>query len=151
MRISTVLAALGAFAALLPACGGKVVVDGGGAGAGGSTTTVTVASATGTSGSGADCSALLQDFEAKLGNAQTCNPTVNSEQCTGAVVIDDTCNCQVVAAGPSPEAVSASKLAHDTWVAAGCGPFECDHCPSPPPAPWHCDPVTNLCVPSIFN
>ena len=83
-RISTVLAALGACAALLSACGGKVVVDGGGAGAGGSaTTTVTVASTTGTGGSSADCSALVQDFNARLGDAQTCDPTVNSEQCTG--------------------------------------------------------------------
>jgi hypothetical protein len=156
MRTSMILAALGAGAALLSACGGKVVVDGAFAGGGGSTTAETVTGATstgatGTGGGNPECAGLLQDFQAKLAGAQTCNPTVNSEQCTGAVVVDDTCNCQVVAAGLSPEAVSASQLAHDAWVAAGCGPFNCDHCPPPPPAAWHCDPVTNLCTSSNFN
>jgi hypothetical protein len=151
LRTSTLLAALGAGAALLSACGGKVVVDGLGAGAGGSTTTVAATAATGTGGGSADCAALLQDFQARLATAQTCNPTIDSEQCTGAVVVDDTCDCPVVAAGSSPEAVSASTLAHDAWIAAGCGPFDCDHCPPPPPAAWHCDPVTNLCTSSNFN
>jgi hypothetical protein len=143
-----------ALAALLGACGGKVVVDGVGAGGGGSTTVTsatTGVAATGAGGGSADCAALLQDFQTKLDVALTCNPAIDMAQCTGAAVVADTCDCQLVAGESSPEAVSASQLAHDAWVAAGCGPFDCDNCPPGPSTPWQCDALSNRCTPSIFN
>jgi hypothetical protein len=145
------LAAIGAGAALLSACGGKVVVDGSGAGGADATTASTgvataTAAATGAGGGGA-CAALLSDFQAKIAAAQTCNPSIEVAQCTGASTTLDPCDCLLVIALPGP-AADAAMQAHDAWVAAGCGPFLCDHCPPDPQAGWHCDPITQGCVPS---
>ncbi len=140
------LAAIGAGAALLSACGGKVVVDGSGAGGADATTASTgLATATGTGGS--TCAALLSDFQAKIATAQACDPTIDMPQCTGASTSLDPCDCLLVIALPGPAASEATQ-AHDAWVAAGCGPFLCDHCPPDPQAGWHCDPITQRCIPS---
>jgi hypothetical protein len=159
-RSFATVAALCTGAALLAACGGKVVVDAAGAGGGnvvvgasgsggGSSTTATTGTGTGTGAGGAGgCAALLLDFGMKLDAAQACNPALSSPQCTGMSIVTDACGCQEVAGEGHPEAINASQLAYGNWTFAGCGPYACESCPPPPQAPWYCDPTSGRCVPT---
>jgi hypothetical protein len=142
------------------ACGGKVVVDGGGTpGEGGSggtsaTTTVTapssVAVTVGVGGAGG-CDGLQADAVATLAAAQACNPALSVPQCSGITTTVDLCGCPVDANNSSFQAAQLANMAFSTWVSAGCGPFACDTCPPPPDSPWECDPNESICKPVIFK
>lgn len=143
----------GSLATLLVACGGKVVVDGGGTGeggAGGTTATTTAITSVGPGGVGGagGCAGLEADLAAKLAAAQACNPALSVPQCSGAVTTIDTCGCSVVANDSNAPGAQLATTAFETWVDAGCGPFNCAVCPPPPSSPWYCDPTTAVCLPA---
>lgn len=161
------LAALCAGAALLAACGGKVVVDASGAGGNSVAVSATgvggssvVVGATGVGGSGGFttaatgaggaewCSALFNDLVNKVDAAQACNPALSSPQCSGVSVVMDVCGCEVVANEKSPETAKLSLIAYEDWTLAGCGPYACESCPPPPQSPWYCDPKSEKCLPA---
>ena len=147
------------------ACGGKAVVDSttssGSGGEGGThpsttsstpTGSTTSSTPTGSTTSTSDpCDALQADLEAKLQQALACNPMLSVEQCTGELVVYDTCGCVLAANALAPNLAQAANLAYQAWVAAGCGPWDCAWCPPEPPSPWFCsaDPSgqTGQCEP----
>jgi len=146
------------FTSLLMACGGKVVVESGGTpgegGAGGTSTTGTTTpssqvSAGGTGGASNACSGLQADVTATLAAAQACNPTINVPQCSGTNTAIDLCGCPVVANDSAFSAAQLESMAFNTWVSAGCGPFNCLTCPPPPSSPWFCDPTEAVCKPAF--
>ncbi|APR76237.1 Hypothetical protein A7982_01584 [Minicystis rosea] len=134
--------------ALVAACGGKVVVDVDGAAGGGlpePTTGVGASTSSGTAGAGG-CDELGAILESAVFAAQTCNPVLSVQQCSGKVVIHDGCGCELAANETKPGAAMAAISAFDTWVAAGCGPVPCLLCPPPPSSePWFCNPATSQC------
>lgn len=156
------LTALAASFALV-ACGGKVVVDQGTTpGSGGSTTSTTttgLGALTGTGGDGGGsvgggggaggCDGLYAAFDAQLSEAQACNPALSTIQCSGKVTTVDACGCEVAANDMSFGAAQNASSAFMSWVAAGCGPYECFGCPPPPgSSTWFCDPNTSQCQPT---
>lgn len=168
LRLPALLAA--ALTSTLVACNSKVIVDGsntpgdGGGGAGGTggaggvaTTSVTTTSvtsgvtvsSTAATGGPDECTSLEQDLVAKVAAAQACDPTISSLQCSGAVIVNDLCGCEVAANEKTPAAAQSANLAFKTWVGAGCGPFACLICPPPPPSPWYCDPTSLVCKPAF--
>lgn len=154
----TALLAL-SFTSLLVACGGKVVVDGGGTpgegGAGGTSTTSTSSPssqvATGAGGSSDACAGLQADATATLAAAQACNPAISAPQCSGSNVTTDLCGCPVVANDSAFSAAQLANMAFKTWVSAGCGPFNCFTCPPPPSSSWFCDPTEAICKPAFLD
>lgn len=150
------VAALCTGAALLAACGGKVVVDA--SGSGGSSVAVSTTSvggsvsvtavATGAGGAGG-CSDMFDDLLQRLDAAQACNPALSSPQCSGMSVVTDVCGCPVVANEKSPETAKLALLAYEDWTLAGCGPYACESCPPPPQSPWYCDPMSERCLPAF--
>jgi hypothetical protein len=135
-------------ASMLVACGGKVVVDAGGAtGGGGAASTSTSSVGVGGVGGAGGCEGLQADLQAKVAAAQACNPALSVPQCSGALVVTDTCGCLVVANDGSAMAAQIANLAFDAWVGAGCGPYPCTLCPPGPPSPWYCDPTDSVCKP----
>lgn len=146
-------------ASLLAACGGKVVVDAedtpGTGGTAATTSSVgtggigtSVASST-TSGGNVKCSGLQEDVEATVTAAQACNPAFSSPQCSGSLTVTDVCGCVVVANEKTPQAAQLAAKAFNTWVGAGCGPFQCESCPPGPDSPWFCDPTFKICRPAF--
>ncbi len=139
---------MGLSAILVVACGGKVFFDpgtvGGAGGAGGG--------AGGAGGGGDLCELLGADLQAKLKEAQACNPLLSVLQCSADAIVLDSCGCEQAANQLSPIAVEAARDAFDTWVAAGCGPFDCFSCPPPPSSTtWFCDPAESSCVPGVVT
>lgn len=145
------------FTSLLIACGGKVVVDGGGTsgegGAGGTSTTTTtsssVVSVTVGTGGTSGCEGLQADAVATLEAAQACNPALSVPQCSGKNTAVDLCGCEVVANDSSFTEAQLALMAFGTWVNAGCGPFDCESCPPPPTSPWYCDSTEAICKPAF--
>jgi hypothetical protein len=148
------------FTSLLVACGGKVVVEGGGTpgegGAGGTSTTGTTnpsgqVTATGAGGASQACAGLQADVTATVAAAQACNPGLDAPQCSGTNIVADLCGCPVVANNGSISAAQLANMAFKTWVSAGCGPFNCFTCPPPPTDPWFCDPTEAICKPAFIK
>lgn len=144
-----------ASAALLVACGGKVVVEaegasgGGGSGGSGVGATATTSASAVTSGGTGGCEGLQADLVTKVATAQACNPALSVPQCSGSNVVLDLCGCSVVANDSSFEAGQSAALAFKTWVGAGCGPFDCKTCPPGPSTAWYCDSTASVCKPAF--
>ena len=138
-------------------CGGKAVVDGtssgGAAGAAGSGTTSSTTTSPGSGGSGGTanrCATLETALEQALAEALACSPMLSVEQCTGELIVLDTCGCELAANVFRSAEVGAAEEAYSEWVNAGCGPYDCTYCP--PTLPAYCEPTspsgeTGLCVP----
>jgi hypothetical protein len=122
------------------ACGGLVVFeeDGGEGGAGGqnpATTYVTagvfVTSTTGatTTGMGAPCDLLTDELETAIDHARACSPLEPVVQCDGSAILLDLCGCPSVVANEHNQLeINDARAAYEAWVAAGCGPYECESC-----------------------
>lgn len=155
----------------LAGCGGNVDVSRGGAGDSGttssattttattttttSTTTGTTTSTTGTTTSTttANCAWLEQQFAAALDAATKCNACMNSDRCLGGPQTEDTCGCPVGLVTFPGDLAAKAIAAHDAWVAAGCGPYECGK-PCSAAQSWSCHPggqgnCDGVCGPSI--
>ncbi len=63
--------------------------------------------------------------QATVATAQACNPAISSLQCSGVLTVTDTCGCTVVANEKTLVAAQLAAKAFNTWVGAGCGPFQC--------------------------
>jgi hypothetical protein len=142
-------------------CGATVVfeTDGsGGSGQGGSSSSGSPSSTKATSSGGVTtggmCADLLAAFELAVVEATACNPFISVPQCTGTAILLDTCGCPAIVANElQPGLVDAARTAYDAWVAAGCGPYDCQTCdrarsgacvPAPDGQSGVCTPVTDL-------
>jgi hypothetical protein len=141
---------------LFAACGGKVVVDqvgstespAGSGGSGASVGSTVDVGAGGTftdasSGTGVDCAALQSAFEKALQAAQQCFPDDPSFQCSGSSVVLDTCDCAIIVNEQNQGLVASAQSTRDTWVAAGCGPFQCGKDCPPADFGGFCQPMGN--------
>jgi len=144
-------------AAVLVACGGTAVIDGSDeTGAGGApttatsttTTVTTTTSSTATNTATNVCDGLELGLVYRIDAAQSCNPYINTIQCSGAIVIYDRCGCEAVANDGLVDEAELAIDAYDDWVNAGCGPLDCDSCPPPASSPWYCDPFEERCLPA---
>jgi hypothetical protein len=113
-------------------CGGKAVVDpgSGGSGAGGTSGTGTSSSTSGTGTTGTDpCDALPVQYAQALATAHSCNPAIDSPQCT--LVVDDKldCPCSTYVNPDNVEAVAQLGTLQSEWQVAhcttGCPPISC--------------------------
>lgn len=105
-------------------CGAKVVLEddggGGSAGDGGGGSTAT---------SGSSCDALYAAFQESITDAIACDPSLNSVQCTGEIILLDTCGCPTIVANErTPELAEQVKAAYTAWTDASCGPIPCSEC-----------------------
>lgn len=148
----TVLAVV---AVLSTHCGGNVVFDQGGSGEGAQGSGAQ-GSGTGPIGEGANgpasssgtgpigvigCDELWATYEKAVSAAVVCNPTISSPQCDGSVVGRDNCGCPNILLNEKDPALAAAALgAYDDWVAAQCGPFDCDQ-PCAPAQSGGCIPT----------
>jgi hypothetical protein len=68
--------------------------------------------------------------------AVTCDPGINTPQCTGATLIRDACGCERAANDLLPEIAAQVMEAFDIAERAGCI-LDCTQCPDPD-GPWSC-------------
>lgn len=102
-------------------------------------------------GSGA-CDALLATYETAVDHARACSPLDPNIQCDGTVVLLDTCGCpSIVANEDLVGEVADAEAAYEAWVAAGCGPYQCESC-TPATNGGFCetmgDPAKGRCAPN---
>ncbi len=128
------------------ACSSVVVLEDdpgiGGAGAGGASpsgTTVgpgptsggptSVATTGVTSGTPVSCDQLTLAYETAIQHARACSRLEPVVQCDGSVILLDECACPTIIANEHNVAeIQAASQAYDAWVAAGCGPYQCEAC-----------------------
>jgi len=141
------LGAVSALLAYLMACGGTAVIDS--AGSGGSTptgtstgpstgtaTTTATGTSTGTPTGTPDCEEMLAALTEVVEVAVTCDPALNTPQCTGATLIRDACGCQLAANDLFADLAADAMEKYAVAEAAGCI-LDCTACPDPD-GPWTC-------------
>jgi hypothetical protein len=136
----------------LGACGGKTVVDGPGAGGaggtGGSSTTTThttTTTATTTISTSSGCDGVLGQLTALIAEATACNACMNYDSCMNGPKIHDPCGCRVGASDMAQQAAADAEALYQEWVAAGCGPFECNTPCMPDNATYYCTQTGTNC------
>lgn len=107
--------------------------------------------ATTSSGTG-PCASLLEIFETALDHARACSPLDPNIQCDGSAVLLDVCGCPSVVANENLIGeIADAQAAYEAWVAAGCGPYECESC-TPAESGGFCqtmgDPAKGRCSPN---
>lgn len=103
--------------------------DGGASNNGGTIDTGPIPPEGGSSSTGDVCDQLEKELVLAIEAARFCSPLDPNIQCDGTVTLLDTCGCpSFVANEDLVEEVQTAKLAYETWVDAGCGPYPCESC-----------------------
>lgn len=142
-------------------CGGIAVFEDGAGGAGnagsgtavgpsassggskttGATSATKAASVSATSGVSA-CEQLEVPRAQAFEDATRCDACIDFDPC-GLAFVTDRCGCIVPATGT--QVAMASEQAYAAWVAAGCGPLDCN-APCPQPGAAFCEPQGQGCA-----